>query len=89
MGKWLDRAINKGKSESENYQDLLKRSTDRTDKTPRYESGWEKCFPVEGEPFWRKEGQQVQITGEELERLKAPRIEEAAIKERVKNENKT
>jgi hypothetical protein len=89
MGKWLDRAIDKGKSESENYQGLLKKSTDRTDETPRYESGWEKCFPVEGEPFWRKEGQQVQITGEELERLKAPRIEEAAFKERVNNEKET
>ena len=81
MGKWLDRAIGKGKSESENYQDLLKRSTDRTDRTPCYESGWEKCFPVEGEPFWRKDGQQVQITGEELDRLKAPRNEESAFKE--------
>ena len=42
MGKWLDRAIGKGKSGSENYQDLLKRSTDRTDKT-RFWQFWQCC----------------------------------------------
>ena len=74
MGKWLSRVIDKVDSESKNYQGLPKGSADRTDKTPCYESGWEKCFPVEGEPFWRKDGQQVQITGEELERLKTPLV---------------
>ena len=48
MGKWLSRVIGKVDSESKNYQGLPKGSADRTDKTPCYESGWEKCFPVEG-----------------------------------------
>jgi len=63
MGKWLSRVIDKGDSESKNYQDMPKRSTDKTDKTPCYESGWEKCFPVEGDPFWRKEGVEVPVCG--------------------------
>ena len=28
---------------------------------PSYESGWEKCFPVKGRPFWRKDGIQVPV----------------------------
>jgi hypothetical protein len=89
MGKWLSRVIDKGKSESKNYQDLPKGGTDRTDNTlesSSYESGWEKCFPVTDNPFWRKNDIRIEITGAELERLMAPRIEEAAFKEEVKND---
>ena len=71
MGKWLSRVIDKGESESKNYQDLPKSNTDRTDKTPCYENGWSKIFPIQGEPFWEKDGRQIQITGAELERLKS------------------
>jgi hypothetical protein len=42
--------------------------------SPNYETGWSKVFPVEGGPFWKKDGQKVQITGEELERLMAPTL---------------
>ena len=61
MGKWLSRVIEKSKPERENYQDILGNNTDRTDKTPSYEGGWEKCFPVKGRPFWRKDGIEVPL----------------------------
>ena len=63
MGKWLSRVIDKGESESKNYQDLPKSNTDRTDITPCYEKGWSKVFPVEGDPFWRKDGVEVPVCG--------------------------
>ena len=37
--------------------------------SPSYEKGWEKCFPVKGDPFWRKDDIRIKITGDELERL--------------------
>ena len=58
------KAIISNKSEGENYQDILGNNTDRTDKTLdslSYESGWEKCFPVKGRPFWRKDGIEVPL----------------------------
>ncbi len=61
MGKWLSRAIEKGKRERENDQDILGNNTDRTDETHSYEDGWEKCFPVKGRPFWRKGGTEVSL----------------------------
>jgi hypothetical protein len=61
MGKWLSRAIEKGKPGRENYQDILENNTDRTDETHSYEGGWEKCFPVKGRPFWRKDGIEVPL----------------------------
>jgi hypothetical protein len=58
--------------------------------SPSYESGWEKCFPVTGDPFWQKNDIRIEITGAELERLMAPpRIEEAAFKESMKNDKET
>lgn len=74
MGKWLSRVIEKSKSKREIYQDILGNNTDRTDRTPSYEGGWEKCFPVKGAPFWRKDGIRIEITGEELERLNSSQI---------------
>ena len=29
--------------------------------SPSYETGWEKCFPVQGDPFWRKGGAEVPV----------------------------
>lgn len=79
MGKWLSRVIEQCESEKKNYQDILGNDTDKTDKTldsPSYESGWEKCFPVKGDPFWRKGDIRIKITGDELERLKSTKARE-------------
>ena len=29
--------------------------------SPSSETGWEKCFPVKGRPFWRKDGIEVPL----------------------------
>ena len=29
--------------------------------SPSYERGWEKCFPVEGEPFWKRDGLEIPV----------------------------
>jgi len=36
---------------------------EKINETPSHENGWNKVFPVEGEPFWRKGGVEVPVCG--------------------------